>query len=108
MIRRWPPNDAAGGNGYGPDPKAPIRIQRRGGYPAATTARVQVASLPHRPRTPGPRPASGLRSATHAREMISMSSERWRRWFGPQPVIGAIVLAILIILLILWVSRRAA
>lgn len=30
MIHRWPPNDAAGGNGYGPDPKAPIRTQRRG------------------------------------------------------------------------------
>jgi hypothetical protein len=36
-----------------------------------------------------------------------MSSERWRRWFGPSPVTGAILLAILIIVLILWLSRRA-
>ena len=25
MIHRWPPNDAARGNRYGPDPKTPIR-----------------------------------------------------------------------------------
>ena len=36
-----------------------------------------------------------------------MNSERWRRWFGPQPVIGAILFAILIIVLILWLARRA-
>jgi len=35
-----------------------------------------------------------------------MNSERWSRWFGPQPVIGAILFAILIIVLILRLSAR--
>ena len=35
-----------------------------------------------------------------------MNSERWRRWFGPQPVIGAILLAILITVLTLRLSAR--
>jgi hypothetical protein len=55
MIHRWPPNVAAGGNGYGPDPKAPIR-----GLAQITMTRrgTRISSSYHRPGADGFAPTS--------------------------------------------------
>jgi hypothetical protein len=59
MIHRWPPNDAAGGNGYGPDPKAPIRTQRRGLAQITMTRRgTRISSSYHGPGAGGFAPTS--------------------------------------------------
>jgi hypothetical protein len=51
MIHRWPPNDAADGNGYGPDPKAPIRTQRRSlAQITMTRPSARIPSRRHRTR----------------------------------------------------------
>ena len=55
MTHRWPPNDAADGNGYGPDPKAPIR-----GLAQITMTRrgAPISSSYHRPGADGSTPTS--------------------------------------------------
>ena len=53
MIHRWPPNDAARGNRYGPDPKAPIRTLAQ---ITITSRGTRISSSYHRPRRRSLRP----------------------------------------------------
>jgi hypothetical protein len=67
MIHRWPPNDAAGSNRYGPHPKAPIRTQRRSLAQITITSRgARISSSYHGPGAGGFAPTSSKNAGAAA------------------------------------------
>jgi hypothetical protein len=67
MIHRWPPNDAADGSRYGPDPKAPIRTQRRSLAQITITSRdTRISSSYQGPGAGGFAPTSSKNAGAKA------------------------------------------